>query len=71
MSDTIDGTCDIGMASRELKDSEIEKELTATIIAMDGITVIVNKDCPINNLTSEQVKDIFMGNSVHWSEITQ
>lgn len=71
MSDTIDGTCDIGMASRDLKDSEIEKGLTAAVIAMDGITVIVNKDCPINNLTSEQVKDIFMGNSVHWSEITQ
>ena len=71
MSDTIDGTCDIGMASRELKDSEMEKGLTATVIAMDGITVIVNNDCPINNLTSEQVKDIFMGNSVHWSEITQ
>ncbi len=51
MSDTIDGTCDIGMASRELKDSEIEKGLTATIIAMDGITVIVNNDCPINNFT--------------------
>ena len=71
MSDTIDGTCDIGMASRELKASEIEKGLTATVIAMDGITVIVNNDCPINNLTSEQVKDIFMGNAVRWSEILQ
>ena len=71
MSDTIDGTCDIGMASRELKDSEMEKGLTATVIAMDGITVIVNNDCPINNLTSEQVKDIFMGNAVRWSEISQ
>ena len=71
MSDTIDGTCDIGMASRELKDSEMEKGLTATVIAMDGITVIVNNDCPINNLTSEQVKDIFMGQAVRWSEISQ
>ena len=59
------------MASRELKDSEMEKGLTATVIAMDGITVIVNNDCPINNLTSEQVKDIFMGNAVRWSEISQ
>lgn len=71
MSDTIDGTCDIGMASRELKDSETEKGLTATVIAMDGITVIVNNDCPVNNLTSEQVKDIFMGNAVTWGEISQ
>lgn len=71
MSDTIDGTCDIGMASRELKDSEMEKGLTATVIAMDGITVIVNNDCPINNLTSEHVKEIFMGNAVTWSEISQ
>lgn len=71
MSDTIDGTCDIGMASRELKDSELEKGLTATIIAMDGITVIVNNECPVNNLTSEQVKEIFMGNAAAWSEILQ
>ena len=68
MSDTIDGTCDIGMASRDLKDSETEKGLTATVIAMDGIAVIVNNNCPIDGLTSEQVKDIFMGNAVAWSE---
>lgn len=71
MSDTIDGTCDIGMASRELKDSESGKGLTDTVIAMDGITVIVNKDCPIDSLTSGQVKDIFMGNAATWSEISQ
>ncbi len=71
MSDTIDGICDIGMASRELKDSETQKGLTATVIAMDGIAVIVNHDCPINNLTSQQVKDIFMGHAVRWSELSQ
>lgn len=71
MSDTIDGTCDIGMASRELKDSEIEKGLNAVVIAMDGITVIVNNSCPADNLTSEQVKDIFMGNAVTWDEVLQ
>lgn len=69
MSDTIDGTSDIGMASRELKDSEIEKGLTATVIAMDGITVIVNNDSPVNALSSEQVKEIFMGNAVCWNEV--
>ncbi len=71
MSDAIDGTCDIGMASRELKDSEKGKGLTSTVIAMDGITVIVNNDCPINSLTSEQVNDIFTGNAATWSEISK
>ena len=71
ISDTIDGTCDIGMASRELKDSEKESGLTATVIAMDGIAVIVNNDCPVNGLTSEQVKDIFMGSITQWSEVSQ
>lgn len=71
MSDTIDGTCDIGMASRELKDSESEKGLTATVIAMDGIAVIVNNENPADGLTSEQVKEIFMGNALVWSEVLQ
>lgn len=71
MSDAIDGTCDIGMASRELEDSERQKGLTSTVIAMDGITVIVNNDCPVNSLTSEQVKDIFTGNAINWSDISQ
>lgn len=71
MADTIDGVCDIGMASRELKASEEEKGLSATVIAMDGIAVIVNCDCPVSNLTSEQVKDIFTGSAVYWSDILQ
>lgn len=69
MSDTIDGTCDIGMSSRDLKDSETEQGLTATVIAMDGIAVIVNNECPVDALTSEQVKDIFMGSAANWSEV--
>lgn len=69
MADAIDGTCDIGMASRELKDSETEKGLTATVIAMDGITVIVNNESPVNALSSEQVKEIFTGNAVSWDEV--
>ena len=71
MSDAIDGTCDIGMASRELKDSEIESGLTSTVIAMDGIAVIVNNDNEIDNLTSDQVKAIFTGESTVWSDILQ
>lgn len=71
MSDTIDGICDIGMASRELKDSELEKGLTPTVIAMDGIAVIVNNDSPVTGLTSQQVQDIFMGTATSWSEVIQ
>lgn len=71
ISDTIDGTCDIGMASRDLKDSETEKRLTSTVIAMDGIAVIVNNGCPVEGLTSEQVKDIFTGGAVTWTDIMQ
>ncbi len=67
----IEGICDIGMASRELKDSEIESGLTPTIIAMDGIAVIVNNENPVNALTSDQVKMIFMGETTDWSEIAQ
>ncbi len=69
MSDAIDGTCDIGMASRELKDSETDKGLTATMIAMDGIAVIVNNDSPVTGFTSDQVKDIYMGNAISWSDL--
>ena len=68
MTGAIEGTCDIGMASRDLKDSEKET-LTATAIALDGIAIIVNPANPIENITSEQVKDIFTGDKTMWSEI--
>ena len=69
MTDAIDGTCDIGMASRELKDSETSEGLTPTVIALDGIAVIVNNDSPVTNLTRQQVKDIFTGVSAVWSDV--
>ena len=69
MTDAIDGTCDIGMASRELKDSETSEGLTPTVIALDGIAVIVNNDSPVTNLTIQQVKDIFTGVSAVWSDV--
>ena len=71
MADAVDGSCDIGMASRELRDSETEKGLTATVIAMDGIVVIVNNDSPVTELTSEQVKNIYTGDVVVWSNVLQ
>ena len=63
----MEGTCDIGMASRELKDSE--SELKATAIAMDGIAVIVNKNNTLDDITSDQVKDIYLGDVTSWDEL--
>lgn len=54
------------MASRELKDSELEKGLTATAIAKDGIAVIVNKENTVTNLTLEQLKNIYTGETITW-----
>ena len=68
MNGAIDGTCDIGMASRTLKDSETAV-LNATAIALDGIAVIVNADNPVENLTAEQVRKVFTGELTLWSEI--
>lgn len=68
MTAAIDGTCDIGMASRELKDSE-SAALTATPIALDGIAVIVNPQNPTDDMSTEDIKDIFTGTKTMWSEI--
>ena len=70
MTSAMSGICDIGMASRELKDEEAQ-ELTSIVIATDGIAVIVNNDSPVDELTSEQVKAIFTGESVAWDEIVK
>lgn len=69
MTGTIDGVYDIGMASRELKDSEKEAGLVPTVIAMDGIAVIVNKDNALDNITSEQILKIYTGEITLWSEV--
>lgn len=69
MTGTIDGVYDIGMASRELKDSEKQAGLVPTVIAMDGIAVIVNKDNALDNITSEQILKIYTGEITLWSEI--
>lgn len=67
MTAAMDGTCDIGMASRELKDEEKSK-LKATAIALDGIAVIVNAKNPLKNLTSKQVAKIYTGKATAWSD---
>ncbi len=69
MNDAIEGICDIGMASRELKDSELEAGLQNTVIALDGIAVIVNNDNPLEGVTSEQVMKIYTGEITNWSEL--
>ena len=64
---TIDGISDIGMVSRDLKDTEKQKGVNSIVIAMDGIAVVVNPKSSITKLTSSQVKDIFTGSKTSWS----
>lgn len=66
-----EGICDIGMASRELKDKEKELGLEAQVIARDGIAVVVNNENDTDELTSEQVKAIFTGETTEWEELAK
>lgn len=66
-----EGICDIGMASRELKDEETEQGLTATVIATDGIAVIVNTTNETEDLTADQVKSIFTGETTEWEALAE
>ena len=70
MTSTIEGSYDIGMASRELKEEEAA-ELEPTVIATDGIAVVVNNANPLDELSADQVKDIYVGNVSTWDEITK
>lgn len=69
ITSTINGICDIGMASRELKDTEKAAGITEKTIAIDGIAVIVNKSNTVTNLTKEQVKQVFLGEVTNWSAL--
>ena len=69
VTNAINGTCDIGMASRGLKDSEKAKGVKEITIAIDGIAVIVNKNNPVNTLSKAQVEEIFTGKTSKWSDI--
>lgn len=71
MTAAMDGTCDIGMASRELKDSEIEGGLTNTVIALDGIAVIVNWECPVEDLSKDDVMNIYTGEYTTWDSVAK
>lgn len=67
----MEGTCDISMASRGLKASETEGGLHGTTIALDGIAVVVSQGNPIEELSKEEVKSIFCGNTASWEEIAR
>jgi phosphate transport system substrate-binding protein len=71
MNAAIDGICDIGMASREIRDSETQKGLSGKVIAIDGIAVIVNRKNPVSDLTKEQVRKIFTGETVDWAQASK
>ena len=69
MTSAIEGVCDIGMASRDLKDSEKEAGLSATAIALDGVAIIVNKDNELTDVSSDDVRKIYVGEITKWSEV--
>ena len=71
MTSAIEGSYDIGMASRELKDNEVSEGLTAKVIATDGIAVIVNKANTTTELSSDQVKSIYVGDALTWDEVAK
>lgn len=68
MTSAIEGSYDIGMASRELKDEEAA-ELTGTVIATDGIAVVVNQNNPTDDLSADQVKSIYLGDVTTWDAL--
>ncbi len=65
----VDGTADVGMSSRDLTADELAKGLKAYEIAIDGIAIIVNKDNPVANLSTDQVRDIYAGNNTNWKQV--
>ncbi len=69
VSGALDGSYTIGLASRDLKDSETEAGAKATVLAMDGIAVVVNPENPVENLTVDQIKSIYVGVVTTWDEV--
>ncbi len=69
ISAVAEGRCDIGLSSRALKDEEKAQGLTETVLAYDGIAIIVNPNNPIADLTVEQIADIYTGKITDWSEL--
>lgn len=64
----LNGTADIGLASRALKEEEVAQGLKSIVVALDGIAIIVNEKCPVDNLTLQEVADIFTGKITSWKD---
>ena len=64
-----EGTCDIGLSSRNLKDDEKASGLTGTVLALDGIAVIVNPNNPVSDLSVEQIASIYKGEITNWKDV--
>ena len=71
VNSAIEGTCDLGMASRDLKDSETSAGAKSSVIAKDGVAVIVNNENGVTDLSLDQVKSIFAGDTTDWSKISK
>ena len=69
VSGALDGSYTIGMASRELKDSETEGGAVSTVLALDGIAVVVNPANSVEDLTVDQIKGIYTGELTVWSDL--
>lgn len=69
VNSVVEGIADIGMASREIKESELKKGINAQVLAVDGLAVIVNKENPISNLKKEDVRKIFLGEITNWEQV--
>lgn len=69
VNSVVEGIADIGMASREIKESELKKGINAQVLAIDGLAVIVNKENPISNLKKEDVRKIFLGEITSWEQV--
>ncbi|HJF83089.1 substrate-binding domain-containing protein [Helicobacter pullorum] len=69
VNSVVEGIADIGMASREIKESELKKGINAQVLAVDGLAVIVNKENPISNLKKEDVRKIFLGEITSWEQV--
>ena len=65
----LEGRCDIGLSSRSLKDSEKESGLTETVLALDGIAIIVNPDSPVSDLSLEDIAKIYTGQITNWADV--
>ena len=64
----LEGRCDIGLSSRELKDEEASQGLTATVLAYDGIAVIVNPENPVEDLDMETIAKLYTGEITNWQD---